>query len=401
MVLVLGMREMQGFLEQWQLDAGDLRRRMYWAPTPRERERWHARWLLVQGWTAVAVAVAEALGRDAHTIGRWVAVFGAGGPGAMAFEQSGGFPPAIDGVQQTELKAVVQEFPAKVGLDLANWTLRQAQEEGGAQICAGTFRGLPEPQQLPELPPSTRGHALHRLGFVLKRPKKRLLKADAAQRETFVAEYAALVDEAQQVGAQVFFVDEAHFRADADLRGKWVLKGAPALVDSTSPRWGEKASYYSAVCLETGEVEWMELEGNSNSATSAAFLRQLREQHAGPLTVIWDNSPAHRGDALRAYLATPGLRLRLVNLPGYSPDFNADEAIWNWVRQEVTANLCLGAKSAVQEKVNNFFTQLAGRQPEVKQRCRTVLQTRAEGLLGKAHADPRRPTNVDPTLVSV
>ena len=250
---------------------------------------------------------------------------------------------------------------------------------------------------------------LHRLGFVLKRPKKRLLKADAAQRETFVAEYAALVDEAQQVGAQVFFVDEAHFRADADLRGKWVLKGAPALVDSTSPRWGEKASYYSAVCLETGEVEWMELEGNSNSATSAAFLRQLREQHAGPLTVIWDNSPAHLGDVLRAYLATPGLRLRLVNLPGYSPDFNADEAIWDWVRQEVTANpvsstgqaLCLGAKSAVQEKVNNFFTQLAGRQPEVKQRCRTVLQTRAEGLLGKAHADPRRPTNVDPTLVSV
>ena len=39
------------------------------------------------------------------------------------------------------------------------------------------------------------------------------------------------------------FVDEAHFRADADLRGKWVLKGEAALVDSTSPRWGEKACY--------------------------------------------------------------------------------------------------------------------------------------------------------------
>ena len=45
-------------------------------------------------------------------------------------------------------------------------------------------------------------------------------------------------------------------------------------------------------------------------------------------TVIWDNSPAHRGDVLRAYLATPDLNLRLVNLPNYSPDFNADEAIW-------------------------------------------------------------------------
>ncbi len=31
-----------------------------------------------------------------------------------------------------------------------------------------------------------------------------------------------------------------------------MLKGEPALVDSTSPRSGEKASYYTAVCAETG-----------------------------------------------------------------------------------------------------------------------------------------------------
>ena len=30
-------------------------------------------------------------------------------------------------------------------------------------------------------------------------------------------------------------------------------------MDSSSPRRGEKASYYSAVCMETGEVESMEL----------------------------------------------------------------------------------------------------------------------------------------------
>ena len=42
-----------------------------------------------------------------------------------------------------------------------------------------------------------------------------------------------------------------------------------------------KASYYSAVCVETGEVEWMELEGNSNAGISAAFLMQLRQRHVG------------------------------------------------------------------------------------------------------------------------
>ena len=82
------------------------------------------------------------------------------------------------------------------------------------------------------------------------------------------------------------FVDEAHFRADSELRGKWVLKGEPALVDSTSPKYGEKASYYSAVFLEMGEVEWMGLEGNSNSGTSVACLKQLKNKHPGPLKII-------------------------------------------------------------------------------------------------------------------
>ena len=47
-------------------------------PRPRERERWHAVWLLAQGWTAAAVA--RALERDAHTIGQWARAFAEGGP---------------------------------------------------------------------------------------------------------------------------------------------------------------------------------------------------------------------------------------------------------------------------------------------------------------------------------
>ena len=38
--------------------------------------------------------------------------------------------------------------------------------------------------------------------------------------EGFVAAYAELLAEAQQVGAKVFFADEAHFRTDTDLHGK-------------------------------------------------------------------------------------------------------------------------------------------------------------------------------------
>jgi transposase len=65
---------------------------VYRAPTPRERERWHALWLLSRGWSAAQVA--EALERDAHTIGDWVEDFRRQGPAGLAFEQSGGSPPS-------------------------------------------------------------------------------------------------------------------------------------------------------------------------------------------------------------------------------------------------------------------------------------------------------------------
>jgi transposase len=274
------------------------------------------------------------------------------------------------------LKVAVQVPPAEVGLDLANWNWKVVRQFI-AQRC-----GI-------RLSRSTCVRYLHRLGFVFKRPKKRLLKADEEKRAAFLEQYVALLSEAQAIGAKIFFVDEAHFRADADLRGKWVLKGQPALVDSTSPRWGEKASYYSAVCLETAEVEYMELTGNSTAATSVAFLRQLRAHHPGPLIIIWDNGPAHGGEAIRTYLATPDLDLRLVRLPAYSPDFNADEAIWGWAREEVTGNTCLGTKALVQAKMTQFFAGLTTRTAEVQTRCRTKLHALAEALPAP-DPDPRR-----------
>ena len=127
---------------------------------------------------------------------------------------------------------------------------------------------------------------LHRLGFVRKRPKKQVTRADAEKRAAFVQDYRTLVAEAKQTGATIFFVDEAHFQADGDLRTMWVRRGTPALIDSTSPRRGEKASYYSAVCVETGAVEAMELVSNSTALTSTAFPQQLRANHPGPLIVI-------------------------------------------------------------------------------------------------------------------
>ena len=93
----------------------------FWSPRPRERERWYALWLLAQGWTSSATA--EALERDPHTIGRWAAAFGEGGPPFSIFEQSGA-PPALS----------VKEPPARSGIELANWNWKVVH-----QFVSGRF----------------------------------------------------------------------------------------------------------------------------------------------------------------------------------------------------------------------------------------------------------------------
>jgi transposase len=286
------------------------------------------------------------------------------------------------------LKAAIQGTPRAAGIELANWNWKVVREFVHRRFGLWLSR-------------SSCWNYLRRLGFVVKRPRKRLLKADAAKRSAFVAEYAALRVEAQKQGAKMLFVDEAHFRADVDLRAQWVLRGEPAFVDSTSPRLGEKATYYSSVCLETGEVDAMSLTENCTAETSVRFLQQLRAKYCAPLIIIWDNGPMHYGPELRTYLATPDLNLRLVALPAYSPDFNSDEAIWHWAREEVTANTCFGTAAKVRDAIDRFFAGLAERKSEVKQRCRKELQAQADARMVPPSHTFDQTQHVDLTLDSV
>jgi transposase len=145
----------------------------------------------------------------------------------------------------------------------------------------------------------------------------------------------------------------------------------------------------------------MAVTGHCTAETSVVFLRHLRAKYSEALIVIWDNSPVHRGPEIREFLATPCLQLRMVALPAYSPDFNPDEAIWDWAREEVTANICFGSADKVQETLEPFFTNWSERTIEVQRRCRTKLQARADVLMRSISQMFAQPHHVDFTLVSV
>ena len=100
--------------------------------------------------------------------------------------------------QQNQLKSAVQNPPGEAGIELSNWNWKVVRQFLKQSFDLGLSR-------------SSCLNYLHRLGFVLKRPKKRLLKAKDEERKAFVLQYSQIREEAQESGAKIFFVDEATF----------------------------------------------------------------------------------------------------------------------------------------------------------------------------------------------
>jgi transposase len=72
-----------------------------------------------------------------------------------------------------------------------------------------------------------------------------------------------------------------------------------------------------------------------------AFLRQPLRQVRGKLLVIWDGASIHHGQAVKASLAAGAAkRLHLERLPGYAPELNAAEGVWNLLKRGELGNRC-------------------------------------------------------------
>ena len=78
-----------------------------------------------------------------------------------------------------------------------------------------------------------------------------------------------------------------------------------------------------------------------DAAAVVGFLRVLLRKISGKLVVIWDGSPIHRGHEIKDFLKRGAAkRLHLEQLPGYAPDLNPDEGIWNYLKRVELGNVC-------------------------------------------------------------
>ena len=223
------------------------------------------------------------------------------------------------------------------------WTLRRlvahVRERFGLLCCRETIRT-----------------ALHRLKLSWKKAKKLLGRADPQRRQTFIEQFQDLLVSAQRDRHLLVYLDEAHIHQDADLGYGWAERGERLWVASSSPGLAAKVSFYGLYLYNEAQVRLWPYS-RANGCHTIDVLRRLRaEVPDRKLLVVWDGAPYHRAKAVRS--AACELGITLMPLPGYSPDLMPVEALWRWLREDVTYHHCHVSSEDLTRRVAAFETHI-------------------------------------------
>jgi transposase len=163
-------------------------------------------------------------------------------------------------------------------------------------------------------------------------------------------------DGAQRDRHLLVYVDEAHIHQDAELGYGWAKRGERFLVASSSPGLSARVSFYGLYLYNEGQNEgqvrlWP--FPRANGEHTIAVLRRLRAAFPDEaLIVLWDGAPYHRAKIVRE--AATALNITLMPLPAYSPDLMPVEALWHWLREDVTYHHCHASAEDLTRRVADF-----------------------------------------------
>ena len=143
---------------------------------------------------------------------------------------------------------------------------------------------------------------------------------------------------AEQDKATIIWVDEAGFYLLPMAVRTWAPRGQTPILRVKLTR--DHLSAISGITLD-GRL-FMQVRPDSYDAEAVVgFLRVLLRKISGKIVLIWDGSPIHRANALKDFLKRGAAkRLHLEQLPGYAPDLNPDEGIWNYLKRVELGNVC-------------------------------------------------------------
>ena len=156
----------------------------------------------------------------------------------------------------------------------------------------------------------------------------------------------------------ILFGDEASVRTDHHAGTTWAPVGHTPVVRDSGDR---KAVKMISAVSPQGLLRFQVREGSMNADSFIEFLKSLlRSVEAEKIFLIVDGSPIHKAKKVKAFLGKDDIkdRMELFILPGYSPELNPDEWVWNNVKNTRLGRLVSHGKDDLKSKAIGALRRL-------------------------------------------
>jgi len=307
-------------------------------PAELERRRRRAVALVEQGESPSVVA--RILGVTTSSLHRWRRL--ARQPHGLEAKPTPGPTPRLSDYQLHKLAYFLRQGAHQHGWPNQLWTADRV-----AQLIRQRFGIDYHPEHVRKI-------VKQRLDWSSQKPQRRAREQNDKEVERWRAdEFPRIVREAWQRQATLVFLDEAGFLLTPLVRRTLAPRGCTPIL----PAW-QRHDRISAISCVTWAVtadqpelyfELLPADLTVQAEDIVAFLRALRQQVPGPLTLVWDRHTIHsRSRLVQAWLAGQS-DVVLEDLPGYAPALNPDEMVWAWLKYGRLANLSVRDVAALRD----------------------------------------------------
>ena len=286
-----------------------------------------------------------------QTISIWIKALMYTGFNSLKYTKPKGRPAKLTKSQKDELRTLLDQGPEACGFDSGCWTSILIQE-----LIRSRFGVLFNRFYVCEL--------LRNLGF--SRQKARFVSdhLDEERRKTWMeAEWPKILEQAQLLRASLFFGDEASFAMWGSLSYTWARRGNQPEIKTSGKRKGYKM--FGLIEYFTGKLVYKGIEEKFNSESYADFLTGLLEQVPGIIFLIQDGARYHTSKAMQEFFEKHQERLKVFQLPSYSPDYNPIEYLWKKVKTAATHNRYFEDFAKLTTSVEKALATLATQAQEI------------------------------------
>ena len=149
---------------------------------------------------------------------------------------------------------------------------------------------------------------------------------------------------AAQRRAWIFFEDESGFTQQPSVRRTWAPRGQTPILKARGNHWS-KTSVATALGYRwdgrRARMVSRTRPDSHNTDSLIDFLKDLKRFVDGQRVIlVWDHLPAHRSRRMKDFLRQQSDWLQVEWLPGYAPDLNPTEGVWNNIKSREMANFC-------------------------------------------------------------